>query len=62
MDKRGGGPGRWEAVARGEVEVATQQPVSADDEKQRRDNRRRRRQTVGGGSVTRCDVTTSQDG
>jgi hypothetical protein len=32
--QRGGGPGGREAVARGEAEVAIQQPGRADDERQ----------------------------
>jgi hypothetical protein len=59
--KRGGGPGGQEAVARGEAEAATQQPVRVDNKRQQQNNRWRRQQT-GGGSVTRCDATTSQDG
>ncbi len=58
---RGGGPGGQEAVAQGEAEVETQQPVRADDERQQQDNRQRRRQT-GGGGVSRCDAASSQDG
>ncbi len=58
---RGGGLGGQKAVARGQAEVATKQPVRVDDERQRRDDRWRRWQT-GGGGVSRCDATTSQDG
>ncbi len=58
---RDGGPGGREAVAQGEAETATQQPVKAHNEWQRQDHRQRRWQT-GEGGVTRCNITTSQDG
>ncbi len=59
--KRGGGPGRREAVAQGEAEAATQQPIRADNKRQWQDSRQRRWQT-GGSGMMRCNATTSQDG